>query len=98
MVSINKNNLKAILNQTDLSSLIEVDLSEKDITSLVDGAFENLINSKIINLNSNQIFSINSKTFDGLRNLTTLYLEGTYSYGTKFIFFLNSYINTFLIF
>jgi Leucine-rich repeat (LRR) protein len=97
MVSINKNNLKVILNQTDLSSLTEVDLSEKDITSLVDEVFENLINSKIINLNFNQIFSINSKTFDGLRNLTTLYLKGMYSFGTN-VFILYSYINTFLIF
>ena len=87
MVSLNKNNLKAILNQTDLSSLTEVDLIEKDITSLADEAFENLINSKIINLNFNQIFSINSKTFDGLRNLTALYLKGTYSHGTKVLFF-----------
>lgn len=52
-----------------------LDLDNKNIISIEDGAFNGLTKIHSLNLRENQLTSINRATFDGLTDLANLYLQ-----------------------
>ena len=57
------------------TSLTFMDLSNRNITSIEDNAFENFNNLQLLNLQYNQIKGIKNEIFKGLTSLRNLILD-----------------------
>ena len=66
----------ANVTDTDLNSVIELDLSQMEVTSLKAGDFAGLSDLLGLSLEDNQLTTIPEDIFDGLGNLLTLSLSG----------------------